>query len=354
MENFDQDLIAQLSGGQLGPPPGAPPGTPPGAPAAAPMAPPPPPKADPAPTQSEKASAKGEPTAGEAEEAITFIDLMDKDGTKRQYTPDQLRGTLDRYRDLNHKWQGVKPVADVVQQIMTRAKENGYEAKPGEVAELVQAAITAYISNPTMGNKASKEPPPGGDGKAAAPMSPPDDDDDEVLSKWEKENAVSLPPGYKNQSKSLKDLGSKLEQMLGMISKLAQGDQMQKAAAGTQQQAQEMQMSAAQASIKNNLVAAMQQNGIPPDAEQDFFVFAMQRGYAPEDFVDAQLAGTVVADYKANKDAPEVNRLREIAKRRQAYTGMTGGAPGGGGVAPQGGDSMLNSMIGSAMRDQNI
>jgi hypothetical protein len=42
------------------------------------------------------------------------------------------------------------------------------------------------------------------------------------------------------------------------------------------------------------------------------------------------MASTVVNDYKANKDAPEIQRLRAIAQKRAAFTGNVEGAPGAG------------------------
>ena len=109
--------------------------------------------------------------------------------------------------------------------------------------------------------------------------------------------------------------------------------------------------------VSNNLTQAFAQNGLQTDPETraDFRMFAAQRGYDFPDFMDPQMAATVAADYKANKDAPEVARLREMAKKRQAFTGQVEGAPGaaGAGVAPAG-DPMLANMISSAMGKRNM
>jgi hypothetical protein len=356
----DQALIAQLSGQQLGAPPAA--AAPAGAmPPEQPASPPVAPKANPNPTAQEKAVAAAAPTDAGAEEAIDFIELDDDDGSKRQMTKKQIKSTLDRYRDLNYKWQDMKPVADIVQQLLSTAEKSGYKGNSKEVAEFIQASVQAYITNPTMGQQKGQkggQPPQETGGPPKAPMSAPDEGD-EHLSKWEKENAVSLPPGYRESLSSMKGLGSKVDQIMAMLQGAMQssnmGVQAQQAGQQAVQQGQQATMSAAQQQIKNNLTQAMMQAQIDPSAQQDFMVFAMQRGYTPEDFIDPGLASTVMQDYKANKDAPEINRLREIAARRQAFTGMVEGAPGAGASASApAGDPMLAGMIGSAMRSRNL
>lgn len=326
---------------------------------------PPAPKADPSPTSMEKAAAKVAPNDPGAENPastdVQFIKIGDK-----EYTDSQLKGTLERYKDLNFKWQTSKPVLDVVSQIMEKAKAAGHDVKPEDMAGLVEAAVKAFVKNPTFGSDGKKgnekgdpkQPMSGGMGNGDAGGEDGDGlDGDEAYSQWEKENAVSLPPGFRENSKAVKEISAQMGQMMQMFQKIIDGglagQNAQQQAAATVEQGQAMQSDAATKMISNNLNVSFQQAGLPTDPQTrgDFRMFAAQRGYDFPDFLDPELTATIVADYKANKDAPEISRLREIASKRQAFTGMVEGAPGASGTAPaaQAGDPMLNSMVNSAM-----
>ncbi len=359
MNELDASMIDQIAAQQLGAAP-APQGQPPVDPAAAQAAPPPPPKADPTPTATELATKKGEPKAAEGDSAIQMFEIDDDDGTKRQLTAQQIKSTFGRYKDLNHRHQTeyapMKPVLNIAQQIMAEAKKNGYDAKPEEIAELVQAALKSHLSNPTMGStKKGGDVQQGEKGQAQQAMSPPAEEGDNALSAWEKEHAVSLPPGYREQQGSMKAMQQQMAEMVNMMKasmlSASSGAQAERAATQATGEATQMQASAATQSIKNNMQQAMSANQIDPQAQQDVMIFAMQRGYTPEDFIDAELANTVMADYKANKDAPEINRLREIAKRRQSFTGMVEGTPGSGaGAPPAAADPMFQQLVDGAMK----
>jgi hypothetical protein len=327
-----------------------------------PPAPPPAPKASDAPTSMEKAQAKISPKDAQQEEAVTnFLKIGD-----REYTQQQLEGTMARYKDLNYKWQSHKPVVDVIESLTKMARESGHDPKPDEIAGLVDAAVRAYVKDPQFGGQKQGDGK-GKDGAAKAPMSDSDEaegpnDPDAMYEQWEKENAVKLPPGFKETAKSQKDMSAKLDQMMTMFQQIVQGgmagQQATEQAGQTMQQAQTMQADAATSMITNNLNRGFQQAGINLDAQgrADFRMFAAQRGYDFPDFMDAGLTATVIADYKANKDAPEVQRLREIASKRQAFTGMVEGSPGSAGAAPAAAqsDPMLDSLISSAMSKRNM
>lgn len=331
-----------------------------GAPQGAEGAPPAPPKASAEPTQQEKGAAKVAPKEAEGEPSFEFIELDDGEGGKRQMTTAQIKSTLDRYSQLNHRWQNevapMKPVMEVMKQLMGAAKANGHDAKPDELAELVQAAVRAYVSNPQMGGDSKKADAKPEDGGAKAPMG---DADDDVLSEWEKTNAVKLPPGYKEQLGSLKGMQATMQQMMQMMQQLAQGKNVGEnalAEAGQQQQvAHKAQMSAAQMAVKTNVQTAMQGAGLKPEDLRDFQAFAQARGYSPEDFIDPELTATVVQDFSANRQAPEIARLREMQQRRQAFTGNVAGAPGGAApAAPAAADPMLAQLITGAMGQRNM
>ena len=56
-------------------------------------------------------------------------------------------------------------------------------------------------------------------------------------------------------------------------------------------------------------------------------MFAAERGFTMEDFVDPQMTIRVMQDFKNNMDSPEMERMRAIAQRRQAFTGSLGSTP---------------------------
>lgn len=370
------DLVAQLATQRLGPDPAAAAAAAAAAQGGAPGAQPPqqsqlpvsPPKADPSPTEMEKAQAKLAPNAADAqaaEQAVRFLKVGDG-----EYTEDQIKGTLGRYRDLNYKWQTEvapnKPVLEVVRQLTDAARKAGHDPKGEEVAALIQAAVQAYVKNPTMGNKGGADDSGnGGDGKPKAPMSGNDDGSESAFSEWEKENAVKLPPGFRDMAKGNKELRSQMGMMVQLMRQLVQGgaadaQQAQAQAGQAVATAQQAQAQSIARMIGTNLEGAFTQAGLTADdqARADFRLFAAQRGYDLGDFMDPQLALTVVNDYKANKDAPEINRLREIARKRAAFTGNVEGAPGSGGAgagaAAAPADPMLASMIGNAMQKRGM
>lgn len=368
MATQNLDLVSQIAAQRLGPDPAA------AAAAAAAAAqggspataqPPAPPKASSTPTDMERAQSKVAPDAdaGADESAVKFLKLGDQ-----EYTEDQLKGTMSRYRDLNFKWQSEvapnKAALEVIRQIRDAAKQNGHEPTGDEVAKLVQAAVAAYVKNPQMGGNQGGKPSGEGDGKAAMSGN---DDMDKVFSDWEKENAVKLPPGFREMAAGNKRMEQQLGDVINMFKAVIQGGMagQNQAAAGQQalQQGQHAQADAATRLIATNLSGAFQSNGLNADDQTraDFRIFATQRGYDIGDFLDPELTAMVVKDYKVNKDAPEVQRLREIAKRRAAFTGSTDGSPAAGVGAPAqgagagaGADPMLTKLIGMAAQQRGI
>jgi hypothetical protein len=59
-------------------------------------------------------------------------------------------------------------------------------------------------------------------------------------------------------------------------------------------------------------------------------IFAAERGYTMEDFVDPNLTIKVMQDFRNSMDSPEMERMRGIAQRRQAFTGSLGATPSAG------------------------
>lgn len=336
MDGTDQDIINALSNQLLGGAAGqqAPVTTPPQEPTPQTQAPTEPPKADPSPTAIEKATKQGEPKDGEGESPIDIYDIKMKDGNVQHFTQAQIANTMERYASLNSRMLDNKDVLDFASRITEQAKKNGYTPKAGEVASFLQEAVKAYTKNPTMGNVDKKQQVPA-DGQEGQPAQPSADDD---LANWERDNGLKLPPGFREQNKVMQQMATQIQQMQQMLMRMQNGGA-QSAQQGQQalQQAQQTQANTQQMQVKMNLKEAANTNGVPDERANDFMLFAMQRGYTPADFLDPQVANTLMADFRANMDAPEIARLRGVMERRQAYTGNPTGTPSstGAGIPPQ-------------------
>lgn len=265
---------------------------------------------------------------------LPLIEIEDGQGNKRSLTPDQIRGTLDRYRALNHKHSEFKPVIELAEKLIEAAPN----AKPGDVAKYLTAALKGMSASPEMGA--------GAEGKKPAEL-PADDD----LAKWEKDNAASLPPGYR-------EMGGAMKHMLGGMGEiqrllkgvLAANRQNIEATGALSAQASQQMNEAVKRNIAANLDAAQQHLGLPDDAGQDFVTFAFERGYTLEDFADGDLAKKVMGDFSAVRGQPEMDRLRAAAKRRQAFSGSLGAAPANTQTPPtKPGDAQFNRLIDKAM-----
>lgn len=337
----DSDLInqisAQLLGGGQGVAPSAPAPVPQDVPQEAPM-PQEPPKADPNPTPTEKATKKADPVEGNEQEPFAIYDIKMGDGNVQQFSSQQIANTMNRYAQLNSRVLENKDVLDFATRITEQAKKNGYTPKAGEVASFLQEAVKAYTKNPTMGNVEQKQQLPA-DSQPSKPAQPPADDE---LANWERDNGLKLPPGFREQNHFMQQIAQQMQQMQQMLMQMQQGGAQSATTAQQQgqqalQQAQQIQGNTQQMQVKMNLKQAANAQGVPDDRAKDFMLFAMQRGYTPADFLDPQVAETLMADFKANMDAPEIQRLREVMQRRQAYTGNPTGTPSqtGAGVPPQ-------------------
>lgn len=270
------------------------------------------------------------------------------DGQMRELTPSQIKSTFQRYSALNHKHQtqykNAEPVVDFVNQVIAEAAKSGAQLSPQDVlAYLTQSGHGQQPQGANLGhNTYSQAGAQGGE--------------DDALAQWERENAVTLPPGLREsyaKSQALEGELIKTQEMMAQILAAAQG---------VGQQSQQQAMTADQQhrmalknTIVNNLSTAQSQLGLSDGDEQDFMQFAFSRGYTVEDFIDPQLTVAVATDFRNNKNSPEMDRLRSMAQRRQAFTGNVQGAPAGpAGGAPAGGDdkNFMDSMIGNAMSNK--
>ena len=290
-----------------------------------------PPKQQQKDSATEQAASKGSPdTEGDkmvAEAVVYEIDFgdMDKEGNKkkRELTPNQIKSTFERYSALNHKNAVYKPITDVIDQYM-RANPG---IAPKQIAEQLINISKAGEKNATMGNVHGDK-----QGVYEKDKAIKSGDMDATLKKWEEDNAVTLPPGFREMidasSKGQGGMMAMQQEMSGLKNMLrqvlSQSAGMADAAKAGFQTGENAQISAAKQTIANNLDRVQQALGLADGDAQEFQMFAAERGYTMEDFTDPQLTIKVMTDYKNNKDSPEMARLREIMGKRQAFTGSVG------------------------------
>jgi len=301
-------------------------------------------------TEQDQAAEEGSPeTEGDKMAADAIIYSVDfGDGNERKLTPQQIKSTFERYSAMNYKNAQYKPVMDIVEQIMS--ENPGMDSK--QLAEQMQNAYKAQQSNPTMGNTDGEK-----SGEYRETQAKEAGDIDSMLKQWEEDNAASLPPGYKDVivggQQSMQSMQQQLNQTQQMLQQvLAQSQGVADAARQGVQQGQQQQVDSVRQQIGNNIDRVQQALQLPDDKAEDFMTFAAERGFTLEDFVDPQLTVKVMQDFKNNMDSPEMERMRQIAQRRQAYTGSLGSTPsatpGAEASQPQG-ESRLDQMAQSIM-----
>lgn len=347
MAEQDDQMIAQMAAQQLGAP----------APEAAPAQPQQPQedpaKADTPPTNQEKVQEAVSPeTEGDKQRDEAFIEVDFGDGRKEVMSASQIAGMTTRYKDLNHKnatrYKPMEPAIGLLETMMQNAREQGVDVSGDDLAQFVGAAIQGYTSNPTMGGQVDPTPdrPNGSDFDAQM---------DADIEAWERENAVSLPPMYRQGFKMMRQLMQENEGLKNNMAGMIQQAQM------LNSQAQEQAQGAMQAGdnayrqqAANNLNEAQTQFDLPDDAESDFFDFAYGRGYTVEDFIDRDLTMKVMQDFAANRATPEMERLRALNQKRQAFTGATQSSPSAGAAPQAAGDDFINAVAQQAMQKRGL
>lgn len=329
MAEKDQDQIARIASKQLGEAPKE---------ANAP--------AQNATPQEQAAQVASPQTEGDkAQEAAVMykIQMGDKE---RQLTPQQIASTFERYRDLNHKQAQMKPVMDLAEKMMNAGGIDGQTA-----AKLMQASMQAYTKNAQMGrNRPAQE-------NVAAPQQPSPNAQqpnlDAEFKKYEDENAISLPPGYREAAARLNAMEQRLAQGMQMMQQMnsRMGQQAQQGVQSAQQ-AQGDRMAAVEQSIRNNLDRAQQAAGLPDEAVGDFQTYAGERGYTAEDFADSNLTMKVVQDFANQRNTPEFQRLKDMSARRQAFLQTQSGSPAAAPAKPQG-DMTMARMAAKAIAARN-
>jgi len=293
-------------------------------------------------------------TEGDKQKEEAFIKVMFGEGDERTLSEKQIKDTYDRYRNLNYDHQtNVAPnksILDFVGQIKANVKqETGHDVGSDDIVQFLQAASLAYMKNPTMGGQ--NDPTPDSPG---IPLQKIQDE----MAQWEEDNAVTLPPQYKEAAGMMSNLQKENQHIRGMLEQMQQSSQ--GLAEGSQEMvsnAQNMQGDAMRQLAANNLDQAQTQLGLPDDAQEDFFSFAYGRGYTVEDFIDPNLTLQVVTDFKNNMQSPEMDRLKEIAQRRQAFTGNISGTPSASGSpanTPTPDQSFIDNVTADVMKKRNM
>ena len=256
-----------------------------------------------------KAAEQGSPeTEGDKIAAEAMYEIDFGEGT---IANSRNKSNTGRYSALNYKNAQYKPVMDVIEQYMR--SNPGMASK--QLAETLGNLAKADQSNPTMGNTEGDKS--GQYNKDAALNA---NEMEASLSKWEEENAATLPPGYKEMmlatsqgNQGMQNQVARLEQMLKMV--LAQSQGNVDAARQGMEGAQKQQINAVRQQIANNIDRVQAALGLPDDKADDFMMFAAERGFTMEDFVDPQMTIRVMQDFKYNMDSPEMERMRAIAQR---------------------------------------
>ena len=298
-------------------------------------------------TVQEAAAQVGSPqTEGDKTQEEAVLYKVQVGEAERSLTPQQISSTFDRYRDLNFKQSQMKPVNDFAERMMKAGNAN-----PEQVAKLMQAAMQAYTKNPQMGRA---RPAGEGSAKAEQPMPNAQQPDMEVeLKKYEDQNAISLPPGYREAAARLTAMEQRLGQGMNMMQQMTQR-MGQQAEQGMQsaQQAQVDRGAVINQTIGNNLDQAQVAAGLPDEAVADFQAYAGERGYTSEDFADASLTRKVVQDFANQRNTPEFQRLKDMSTRRQAYLETQSGGPVGQSASQQG-DNQMDRLAAAALAKRN-
>lgn len=304
-------------------------GAPTDAPAQAPV---PAPAASEKPTAQEQAVEQTAPSASEAEAILYDISVG---GSKRKMSPEQISGVLERYAALNGEVGEMSDVLSFAKQMLGSSGRS-----PKDLVKFLQEAVTSYQKGAQPAQPA-QQPTQG------------DDDIEAQLKAWQEKNAIDeLPPGLVDTLKSTKTMQQQLQAMTAMLQQvLAAGRDAAVGGEAAYGQAQAEKKQVIQQKIVNNLNMAQQKLGLPDEAAQDFFTFAGERGFTMEDFLNPDLTGRVMTDFKNAMNSPEMERLRQMAQKRQAFSGSLGATPTQGGEAPKpgNGDPMLDRLVNKAM-----
>lgn len=325
-----EDPIARIAANQLGQPP-------------APPAPPaPPPSAPDADTAMDKAQTDAAPTTADdktnMEPIQTFKVMMD--GVEQELSAPQIEGTFARYRDLNHKHaqrKDMEPFDNMVSKLAESGKPRAEII--GNMFELMKKGMD---KNTTMGDDGVPSARPAEDS-----MPSQDIGSEDPYERWTRENDLStMPPGFREQQAQIAQMSQQmgaLQQMLAPILQNAQGTAQK--AVQSQEKANQMKVDAAKDRIAANMDRLADSLGLTEEDAPMFNEYIKERGFGFPDFEDPNLLKMVLTDYTNAKNGPEMDRLRAINERRQAYQGTMVASPAdGASPAPSGADEMISRL----------
>lgn len=258
------------------------------------------------------------------------------EGDERTMTPEQIVGMNQRYEGLLNMKEYMNPILNLAADAMER--------NPGMTPQDLVNAFVQMSNRPThLGGEDAR---PNQQGHQAPQTA---SDISAQFDSWEKENAATLPPGYKDMYSMNQSMQWQMQQMMAMMQQLGgkQHGQVEAARIAGQQQRSDA-VNTTKQKIANNLNTVQSRLGLTDDKAEDFMMFAAERGYTMTDFIDPNLTMRVATDFKNNLNSPEMDRLMNMARNRQAYTGMVASQPNTGGAAPAG-DANLENMINRAM-----
>lgn len=288
-------------------------------------------------TAMDKAQTQGAPkTEGDKaqESAVTYkVKLGDEE---RELTESQLTGMYDRYTKMTQANDYMRPVLGLATEMLRR--------NPGMTPDQLVKGFVQMANQPLQQGGPDARP-----NEQKAPVQSSEDISAQ-FEKWEKDNAASLPPGYKELFGNTSAIQQQMQQMMGMMQQvMGQSRGMVDGAKAAAQDARSQTVNATKQRIANNLNAIQQKLGFTDEQAPAFMQFAAERGYVMEDFIDGQLALKVGMDFKNSQNAGEFGRLQDMAARRQAFTGTVNTQPGQGGAEGQGQDPALEGMIDRVM-----
>jgi hypothetical protein len=265
------------------------------------------------------------------------IKFGDNDGDERELTAKQIASTFDRYGKLNQTMDYMRPVMNLAASVL----QQNPNMTPDQ---LVQSFVQMANRPMTHGGQDARPNQQGQQNPQSA------SDISAQFEQWEKENAATLPPGYKEMHMQNMQTQQQMSQMMNMMQQMLGRTQgVMDASRAATGDARNQTINATKQKISNNLNAVQQKLGLPDEQGQEFLSFAAERGYTFEDFVDPMLTLRVASDFKNSKNAGEFGRLTDMAQRRQAFTGTAATQPAMGGAASNAGDPNLEAMINRAM-----
>lgn len=354
LDTTDMSLIDSLASEQMG----VPPQNPQAAPQAAPK--------KESPTPQEQATAAVAPATENSNGKKAPFEFFEVDG--QAYSPDQIQGMISRYKAQNYEHQTkvapLKKSVEFLNSIRQQALAENQDINDDQMSAILQAAMDAYAKNPTIGAKGKQQGTQGDPARQDINMSQEHnnnttDDINAQLAEWEANNAISLPPAYKQAIANNGTMASQIAELTELVKGLTAANATTAQTAEQQlNQAKGLNADAGRQQIVNNMQRIQNEFQFPDEAETDFMAFVQERGYDVWELMDYDLGRKLATDFKNLQAAPELERLRSAAQRRQAFTGNLAPSPGDNGATQKQATDpdmdLINQMTDKTMRDRNM